>query len=126
MIDQKRIDELKALCDQATPGPWELNLAEDGIEVGTVFAVDRPLHVVCFMQYYESGNGEPLIDEFDAGLIAAARDALPELIAEVERLRTALEMYANENNWSYYDGAHWCGGMSDQAFGWQPARDALK
>ena len=66
-------DELaaaKALCDAATPGPWE-DVA------GMLRSPDAS--VVLRFDGYES--------EEDAAFIAASRTLVPQLIAEVERLR---------------------------------------
>jgi hypothetical protein len=56
------LDELQRLCDAATPGPWDV---EDGV-------VLRKVGDVIFVE--------------DAAFIAAARDALPKLIARVREL----------------------------------------
>jgi hypothetical protein len=68
MITQDELIRLKALCARATPGPWEVR--------GSTYV----------------GNGEKMIAEIifgrigDPEFIAAAREALPALIEEVERL----------------------------------------
>lgn len=74
---------LKALADAATPGPWEAG------EYNRVTADGR--HILkCRDQYdgvrlaiHDNANA-------DAAFIAAARDAVPELVAEVDRLRAEL------------------------------------
>ena len=60
------LDELERLCEAATPGPWTLDESESGL-IGP--------------------HCEPIVEACDALFIAAARDALPKLIAEVRRLR---------------------------------------
>lgn len=73
MITQDELTRLKALCARATPGPWEVR--------GSTYV----------------GNAEKMIAEIifgrigDPEFIAAAREALPELIAETERLNEAHE-----------------------------------
>ena len=81
----ERLNELEALCDAATPGPWfewfalneregDISTTEDGkddgyaVVVGTWFQGDQ-----------------------DRAFIAAARTALPELIARVRELSKAAE-----------------------------------
>lgn len=81
--DTPRVDQwadLRALEAAATPGPWEADV--DGVWVGA--APEDPL------------DGAPSIDistlrhEDDAAFIAAARNAVPDLLVEVDRLRAAL------------------------------------
>lgn len=102
------LDELQAVCDAATPGPWSV----------------RPRNVA----YYRDGQGEPdltvvvendalgahiigpdkpLRGDFttaDAFFITAAREYMPKLIA---RLKEALEMSDN-----YYADANEMGLMN--------------
>ena len=74
---------LKALADAATPGPWEAG------EYNRVTADGR--HILKCRDQYD-GVRLAIHDNAiaDAAFIAAARDAVPELIAEVDRLRTEL------------------------------------
>jgi|SRR5690625_2284593 len=81
-----RIAELRALADAATSGPWRVRwfpvdtvTGEGGdyvVEAGDI-----------------SGHAEELIcyGDWDGDFIAAARTAVPELLAEVERLTTSLD-----------------------------------
>lgn len=73
----------QALCDVATPGPWECYLLREHtpIEEGTtpdVFVDPENPEQVCAVTNYRDD---------DAAFIAAARMALPVLLAEVRRLR---------------------------------------
>ena len=72
-----RIEEIKARAEAATPGPW-------------------------LVHPHESAEGQLVVDEHydnvaecyvpeDATFIAHAREDIPYLLAEVERLRAALE-----------------------------------
>jgi hypothetical protein len=67
-VDAFDLDALQQLCDAAAPGPWSSGKA------GVVF----------------NKGGEPVLDALvgfqDAQLAAAARDALPKLIARVREL----------------------------------------
>jgi len=72
------LDELQRLCDAATPGPWKFG---DGYAWFTVDGPDG--REVC-----ETGDATDAAHH-DGAFIAAARDALPKLIAEVRRLREA-------------------------------------
>lgn len=79
---------LRALAEQATPGPWEIG--DDGSGGVWVTGPDRNANVICdiYEQYVDGGADE------NAAFIAEARTALPALLdaldareAEVERLR---------------------------------------
>jgi hypothetical protein len=61
-----KLDELQRLCDQATPGPWDGNTLRGIID----------------LQYAPAGHctGMTWLSH-DANFIAAARTALPKLIA---------------------------------------------
>jgi hypothetical protein len=69
------LTELEALCHAATPGPWECDIF--GIPGVATKAPNR----------YRSKH----IDELNFAFIAAARTAVPALIAEVRKLREELE-----------------------------------
>jgi hypothetical protein len=67
-----QLQEWQALADAATPGTW-------GKEYSAVTANERITHIA---HADPMGNGEA-----DAAFIAAARAAVPALLAEVQRLR---------------------------------------
>lgn len=71
-----RRQELRALCDAATPGPW---WPRDATRRGTV---ESHCGHVCTAGFLETC--EP-----DAAFIAAARTAVPELLDEVEKWQHA-------------------------------------
>jgi hypothetical protein len=78
MIDEKQLAEWEALANAASPGPWTTNgkvVRQYSDETSKVIA------------YINSEDDHPWGD--DALLVAAARTAMPELIAEVRRLRLA-------------------------------------
>lgn len=73
---------LRELCDKATPGPWRKVVCnkEDGWS--------------CVMGEHEAVTDGVQTGEMNgdnADFIAAARNALPELLDEVERLRARVE-----------------------------------
>jgi hypothetical protein len=82
MMDDKRLQEIKARAEAATPGEWECR-----IDVGNRFYVSAPSYGVrdfcCLSGGFERRE--------DAELTAHARTDIPDLIAEVERLRAELE-----------------------------------
>ena len=83
-ITQNYLERLNGLLAKTTPGPWDA-IDDDG-----------PWRVRC-MHYADEepgicsdhGKTWPLIEE-DAQFIAAARSAVPALVAEVEGLRGKL------------------------------------
>lgn len=76
----ERLAELKAMCEAATPGPWEMH-GGMGPRMD-LDAADQPAYV-------KRGKkpGPIMTGRADAEFIAASREALPELIAEVARLQ---------------------------------------
>jgi hypothetical protein len=73
------LDELQALCDAAEPGPWynKINIrTKDGRHIAQMLFYPR--------------NGEICGGKENGDLIAAARTALPQLIARVRELEGAL------------------------------------
>ena len=89
------LDAIKARCDAATPGPWAQGMAGDKL--------------LSEVDYYGAFgfvilNGD-LSDDgqygvADAAFIAHAREDVPSLVAEVERLRAVLEL-ARAVDWGY-------------------------
>lgn len=74
-MTKDELDELKKLCDEATPGPWDAK----GIRL-------LPDNEGCLN--LPDGRDHELYGSLtDMKFIAASRTALPKLIAEVERLR---------------------------------------
>lgn len=86
-MTQSELNRLKKLCEEAIPGPWEAYKDEDGNYSGvrTLANVDYNENVVWGYVPWEDGGTT------EAVFIAEARNALPQLIAEVERLREALK-----------------------------------
>lgn len=84
-MTQAELDAIRSRCDKATPGPWY----EDG------FAIPN-----------EAGDYTELIDSYpaDAAFIAHSREDIPALLAEVDKLKTALIIAAWESEESVYKG----------------------
>ncbi len=87
MID---IPKLRALCDAATPGEWEAYSAPCCSDMGGV-SVSGP-GSSSVMQACVGRYGHPATLR-DAEFIAAARTAVPALLAEVERLTKERDMW---------------------------------
>jgi hypothetical protein len=72
-LDSERLAELKAIVADATPGPW--------------VSLFRAVRITPqFGPPFEMFVG----DENDADFIVAARESLPELLAEIDRLRAIM------------------------------------
>lgn len=77
------VEQMRALCEKATPGPWEAQ----GVMV-TGNGLD-----VCLTDFFDAGPDEPFAKE-DAAFIAACREAVPQLLdalAGAEKEKTAAE-----------------------------------
>jgi len=85
------LDELDKLCEAATDGPWEFDAW------GNITAHGEG---VCRVEWRRGDQNEPLI--------AAARTAIPELVAEVRRLQEAEkkvdDAWQDGYDHGYYDG----------------------
>ncbi len=88
------LDALQALADAATPGPWTDHWANDErSDLGEAAIVSGPgtgLEGIVVGTLYYDGLHTACRAE-DAAFIAAARTAVPELIAEVRALRAEVE-----------------------------------
>jgi len=77
------IDAARALCDAATPGPW---VWFGDLSIGDVYlSAGRKREVLWPSGMHTEGYLD--VAPEDAAFIAAARDLVPALLAEVERLR---------------------------------------
>lgn len=100
-LSMRRINALKALCRKATPPPWEDERdsigSEDGYEIGRSYrVVARENGTICYLHSYLDYPGN---DKADAAFIAAVRQAVPELLAEVERLKAENQRLEQAANW---------------------------
>jgi hypothetical protein len=97
-MNEQELDAIKARCDKATPGPWVVG---DGSPERLYLGADAVMcdvrGVVCQRSVY---NGKSEYDKqtyADMEFIAAARQDIPALLDEVERLSSALyDMYEDE------------------------------
>lgn len=90
-MTEKELAEIEALANAATPGPWKQEdswvVTEDFDNEAFVEGVEGSVCPVVGMWVYDR---ELLLDPDDARFIAAARTAVPQLIAEVRRLNKLL------------------------------------
>lgn len=97
-MTDERLSEIAARAEKATPGPWELDkhyqcfiwgphmqmVADDGMdEAGTLTRM--------------RGVGANLPLKQNGEFIAASRQDIPELLAEVKRLRKALKIILRDS-----------------------------
>jgi hypothetical protein len=83
MSDPLDLDALQALCDAATPGPWMFEKELATVDSYGVETVDQdPISGQAI--FYARGG---CASQENAAFVAAAREAVPQLIAEVRRLR---------------------------------------
>lgn len=88
MLTPERLDELEALAEAATPGPWVV-----GDDASQVIAPCPCCGLIATCDPYGIPTGDRDYDlqhHYNSGFIAASRQAIPELIAEVRRLRQLL------------------------------------
>ncbi len=110
-MNNERLEQLEALANKATEGPWKVTEVMGHSHVRNA----EGKTVVGFTTI-----GHNCAKTCEARLIAASRTAIPELIAEVRRLREVLEFYADQNRYLGHDPEMWWGDRG------QRARDALK
>lgn len=79
-----RLQEIKERCEKATPGPWELVLGHEDPNDACVH-VKGSDNTVCYTQCYDCNH------RADMAFIAHAREDIPYLLDENDRLRRELE-----------------------------------
>jgi hypothetical protein len=87
-VNEAYLCELSALCQAATPGPWEWGEDKWGV---AVLRTKNSKIVMALLDIAEVG-----LESCDRALIAAARTAIPALIAEVRKLRWEREGFLME------------------------------
>ena len=80
-MTREQLDAIRARVEAATPGPWEAGTAFCCPDMGWI---DGPKRMVC--PVHESAKRTHTLDANDAEFIASAREDVPALLAEVERL----------------------------------------
>ena len=100
-MTEEQLAELEALANAATDGPWtvkktEFEDAQADAFFDDVYTVEaKHLWEICDISTHERMNEFAVysreMDRADAAFIAAARTAVPDLIAEVRRLRGLLQ-----------------------------------
>lgn len=99
-ITDEQLAEIKARCEAATEGPWEY---DERVRVAAVYSGERrncfldwePNDWLSYYKFPVSAYGEELTDEQRLAtmrFIAHAREDIPALLAEVDRLRAENEV----------------------------------
>lgn len=101
------VERAKAALEGVTPGPWEHRTAPHEADdssaaheewlAGTLIRSGEPLHVLIaesnqpqFAYIVPAVTGDGPTSATNADFVAAARSLVPELVAEIEKLRTHL------------------------------------
>lgn len=87
MITPEDLAKWQELCTAATPGPWVYKTSEFGEYTDSGFREER---IVAPEGDFVLADACNLYDT-DAAFIAAAREAMPRLIAEVQRCHSLLK-----------------------------------
>jgi hypothetical protein len=82
----ERLEELKRICEAATDGPWRYEKKEHWPD-----CAKRPDYIDGVWLAHD--DFLEVHDEGEAKFIAEARTAIPELLAEVERLQSLVSCY---------------------------------
>lgn len=83
-MTEEELARLEELASKATPGPWEWVAGSDALHATTVpheWHEDETAKIIVTDSHVYPPHGA------DAAFIAAAREAVPALLAEVRRLR---------------------------------------
>lgn len=98
-MNQEQLNVIKQRAENATPGPWLVAPEKCGPEGQGVYESDG-FGCICEVgDPYPRGNNRP---QENMVFIANAREDVPALVAEVERLRKALSFYADEKHYEPY------------------------
>lgn len=87
-MTQERLDAIKARCEAATLGPWYVEYEMDG-PFAEPQCIQGPENVTTYHDAYNDYRVSAVVEmaEADLEFIAHARQDIPDLLAEVERLR---------------------------------------
>lgn len=91
-MNQEQLNAIKERVAKATPGPWE---SEETVEGHIDIFNPNEDYAVC-----QTGNETyDCLNDGDTEFIKHSITDVPALVAEVERLREALSIYADEKRW---------------------------
>lgn len=81
-LTNEELAQIRERVEKATKGPWETSTSGDGIKAGKYH-----IGVISKPHYFPYGLGT----KEDASFIAHAREDIPKLLAEVERLSNRIQ-----------------------------------
>lgn len=115
-MDEERLAEIEARANAATPGPWEAGESafDSSTGGGSCLGVFAPT------KYSPRALlANEVFDEADAAFIAHARADVPDLVAEMRRLRDTLERLVHR-------AEHTAQTMQDHSHLWAAAKRARR
>lgn len=98
-MNQEQLNAIKERVEKTTPGPWIVAPEKCGPEGQSVYESDSFGWICEVGDPYPRGNNRP---QENMEFIAHAREDVPALITEIERLREALSYYADEKHYEPY------------------------
>jgi len=100
MVDEKTIEELRALLAKATPGPWEVDYLDKNGQ-----RVIRQEHIEIATFWHHSVGSIEKEMEANAALTVAMRNALPSLLARIEALTVERDQWQSraQTAWDQMD-----------------------
>ena len=100
-MNEQRLQEIKQRAEKATSGPWKVYQDAISTSIGTEFIhpqLNGPMPVITDA-YHVGGAINIYIDDADAEFIAHARQDVPALVAEIERLQNTIALHeVNKRN----------------------------
>lgn len=93
-MTEEYLAKLERLVRMATPGPWRNGQVEDHPDIPSIHGGNKSTVVVDDRTIHDGYAVKPADVEF----IVAARAAVPELVAEVRRLRAELAKHTPPKN----------------------------
>ena len=100
-MNEQRLQEIKQRAEKATPGPWKVYQDAISTRIGTEFMhpqLNGPVPVITDA-YHVGGAISIYIDAADAEFIAHAREDVPALVVEIERLQNTIALHeVNKRN----------------------------
>lgn len=87
-LTNEELAQIRERVEKATKGPWETSTSGDGIKAGKYH-----IGVISKPHYFPYGLGT----KEDATFIAHAREDIPKLLAEVERLKSVVSEIITDN-----------------------------
>lgn len=105
MMTEDELKQIEERAAAATPGPW---FAKHGVIKWYVYSLDEDLGFS--LQEFHPDDGRDWATGETAAFIAASRQDIPALVAEVRRLREALAKV----EWDTLDYCLWCDGWNGE------------